>query len=351
MPHIRNRFSFILLTAAALFLIAPLFVSAQQNLPDGVYAVMDTSKGTIILQLDYQTAPLAAINFAGLAEGKLGTTRGAGVRFYDGLTFHRVVKEPKPFVIQGGDPNGDGTGGPGYEWPDEIVPGLNHDSAGVLSMANSGPNTNGSQFFITLAPAPFLDGHYTVFGHVVQGMDVVNNIAKGDLIKRVTIERIGAAAQNFQDDQTAFNNAEKAVEVADRAVAAAADKQDLAVIEKRWPSAQVAADNIRYVIETRGSGASPVKGDIVTMSYTAELLDGTIFGDSSKNGPLSFPVGVGAMRLPGWDKMAQDMKPGEKRIAILPPSMAFGTAGVPGAVPPDSWVVLHLDLLSVKKSN
>jgi len=340
-----------LLTAAALFLFAPIFVSAQQNLPDGVYAVMDTSKGTIVLQLDYQKAPLAAINFAGLAEGKLGTTRGSGVRFYNGLTFHRVVKEPKPFVIQGGDPNGDGTGGPGYKWPDEIVPGLNHDSAGVLSMANSGPNTNGSQFFITLAPAPFLDGHYTVFGHVVQGMDVVNNIAKGDLIKTVTIERIGAAAQKFRDDQNAFNNAEKAVEVADRAVSAAADKRDLAVIEKRWPSAQVAADNIRYVIESKGSGAKPVKGEVVTMSYTAELLDGTVFGDSSKNGPLSFPVGVGAMRLPGWDRMAQDMKPGEKRIAILPPSMAFGAAGVPGAVPPDSWVVLHLDLLSVKKSN
>ncbi len=344
-----NRLLFALISAISLIMGASLPAFAQQNLSPGVYAKMDTAKGTIILQLDYQKAPLASINFAGLAEGKLGTTRGKGTHFYDGLTFHRVVKEPKPFVIQGGDPNGNGTGGPGYTWPDEIVPGLNHDSAGVLSMANSGPDTNGSQFFITLAPAPFLDGHYTVFGHVVSGMDVVNKIEKGDVIKKVTILRIGPKAQSFDDSQQAFDTVKARILQNRQAAAADTWKKDLAIINKKWPNATVAPDNIRYIVQKPGSGARPTKGEVVKMDYTASLLDGTEFDSSSKSGAITFPVGVGAMRLKGWDQMAMDMKPGEKRLVILPSDVAFGAAGVPGSVPPQSTVVLDLTLLSVTK--
>ncbi len=353
MMIIRLRRFFAIFCTAGLLTVALTGAFAQDNLSNGVYAKMVTSRGTIVLELFYQKAPLAVINFAGLAEGKLGTTRGSGTHFYDGLVFHRVVKTPKPFVIQGGDPYGTdpkraGTGGPGYTWPDEIVPGLNHDSAGILSMANSGPDTNGSQFFITLAPAPFLDGHYTVFGRVVQGMDVVNSIEKGDQIRKVTILRIGSAAQDFRDDQQAFDAA-KAKVLADRAQASKqALESSLAQIRKKWPNAQVGADNIRYIVEKQGSGDKPKSGETVTMDYTASLIDGTQFDSSDKHGPVVFPVDSGRMRLPGWDKMAQDMRPGEKRLVILPPDQAFGAQGVPGAIPPNSVIVLDLTLVSVK---
>jgi len=349
----RYRQRLVFLYAAAIFAVGFTSVSAQENLAAGLYARMDTSRGTIVLQLDFKRAPLAVINFAGLAEGKLGTTRGTGTHFYDGLVFHRVVREPNPFVIQGGDPYGTdparaGSGGPGYTWPDEIVPGLNHDSAGVLSMANSGPDTNGSQFFITLAPAPFLDGHYTVFGRVVSGMEVVNSIVKGDAINKVTIVRVGSEAQQFRDDQAAFVAAKARVLTARQQASQKAREQNLAEIDQKWPNAEVGTDDIRYIVEKQGAGPKPTTGEVVTMDYSARLIDGTEFDNSTKHGPVVFPVNSGAMKLPGWDKMAQDMRPGEKRLVILPPQMAFGTAGIPGVIPPNSVVVLDLTLVSVK---
>ena len=181
--------------------------SAEKKLPDGLYARMDTSKGTILLQLDYEKAPLTVVNFAGLAEGTKYYSKVPGQPpkfqgkpFYDGLTFHRVIPN---FMIQGGDPQGNGSGGPGYEFRNEIT-SLRHDRAGILSMANAGPDTNGSQFFITHKDTPWLDGHYSVFGHVVEGQDVVNKIVKGDVIRSVKILRIGAKAKAFQTDEAAF---------------------------------------------------------------------------------------------------------------------------------------------------
>jgi peptidyl-prolyl cis-trans isomerase B (cyclophilin B) len=140
-------------------------------------ALMKTSKGDITISLAAKDAPITVNSFVFLS------CNG----FYDGLTFHRVVKTPQPFVIQGGDPDGNGTGGPGYKYNNETSPNLKHDAAGVLSMANSGPNTNGSQFFITLAATPSLDGGYNVFGKVTDGMPVVNSIAIGDKIESVSI--------------------------------------------------------------------------------------------------------------------------------------------------------------------
>lgn len=177
---------------------------AGENKPlaDGLYAKIMTSKGDILIKLEFEKTPLTVTNFVGLAEGTKDSNRGKGIRFYDGLTFHRVIPN---FMIQGGDPEGNGTGGPGYNFPDEIDSTLRHDVPGVLSMANAGPGTNGSQFFITHTQTPWLDGKHTVFGHVIEGQNVVNAIRQGDTIKNINIIRTGTKAKAFKADQASFN--------------------------------------------------------------------------------------------------------------------------------------------------
>ncbi len=191
-----------------LFLVLILLNSCSlfkdKNAPkeDGLYAEMQTNKGSILLQLEFQKTPLTVANFVGLSEGKIpNKAKKAGELYYDGLTFHRVINN---FMIQGGDPEGTGRGGPGYKFADEFDKSLKHDKPGILSMANAGRGTNGSQFFITHKDTPWLNGKHTVFGHVVTGMDVVNSIAKGDTIKHIKIYRVGKAAKKFNALET-FN--------------------------------------------------------------------------------------------------------------------------------------------------
>lgn len=184
-------------TIASLAIISMLSFScsAQDDLKDGLYAKINTTKGSIVIDLAFEKAPLTVANFVGLAEGDIpNSAKKEGVPFYDGLTFHRVIAD---FMIQGGDPNGTGTGGPGYSFKDEFHKDLVHDRAGTLSMANSGKNTNGSQFFITHGPTPHLDGGHAVFGYVVEGQNTVDLIKKGDQIKTIEIIRKGDAAENF----------------------------------------------------------------------------------------------------------------------------------------------------------
>ena len=170
-------------------------VNPQEGLDDGLYAKINTDKGEMLLKLEYEKAPLTVANFVGLAEGKLyNTAKEEGQPFYDGLTFHRVIGD---FMIQGGDPSGNGTGGPGYKFQDEIDPTLKHNRAGTLSMANAGPGTNGSQFFITHKATPHLDGRHTVFGYVLKGQEVVDAIRQGDEINSIKIIRVGEKAKNF----------------------------------------------------------------------------------------------------------------------------------------------------------
>jgi cyclophilin family peptidyl-prolyl cis-trans isomerase len=204
-----------LLAAGAVTALAISSAAAdEKKLEDGVYAVMETTKGKIVLQLEFEKTPLTVASFVGLAEGTKNYSKDGGPPkpqngkpFFDGLTFHRVI--PK-FMIQGGDPLGNGTGGPGYNFGTEIVPSLKHDRAGIFSMANTGqPNSTGSQFFITHNETPWLDGKHTVFGHVVEGQDVVNAIVIGDKIKTVKILRIGEKAKAFKGDEEAFQKYSK----------------------------------------------------------------------------------------------------------------------------------------------
>ena len=185
-----------------IFTTAQSIASENLSLADGLYAKLITAKGDILIKLEFEKTPLTVTNFVGLAEGTKDSNRGKGVRFYDGRTFHRVIPN---FMIQGGDPDGNGTGGPGYTFPDEIDSTLRHDVQGILSMANAGPGTNGSQFFITHTKTPWLDGKHTVFGHVIEGQDVVNAIRQGDTIKTMQIIRIGKKATAFKADQNSFD--------------------------------------------------------------------------------------------------------------------------------------------------
>lgn len=196
-------------------LLSPLLFAAtmtaeetnKTELDDGLYALMKTSRGDILLELYFEKTPLTVTNFVGLAEGKIdNSARASGEPFYDGITFHRVISN---FMIQGGDPEGSGRGGPGYRFADEFHPELRHDGPGVLSMANAGPGTNGSQFFITHTATPHLNNRHSVFGRVVTGQDTVDSIRQGDRIETIEIIRVGEAAEAFTADQESFDKLRK----------------------------------------------------------------------------------------------------------------------------------------------
>jgi len=269
-----------------------------------------------------------------------------GKRFYDGLTFHRVIAD---FMIQGGDPQGTGSGGPGYRFPDEIVPSLKHDGPGILSMANAGPGTNGSQFFITHVATPWLDGKHTVFGRVVEGQDVVNAIKQGDKIRSIVIIRNGPLANQFKADQAAFDALLKDAGAAAAGKGKAQRDADIALINTKYPNAVQTPSGVKYIIQKKGTGNKPAPGKTVQVNYKGSFLSGQVFDSSDTRGrPLEFPAGVGAV-IKGWDEMVMDMQVGEKRIAIIPPELAYGERGAGnGVIPPNSFLVFEMELVGVK---
>lgn len=309
---------------------------------DGVFAIMETSKGDIVLELHYKDTPLTVTNFVGLAEGTLDATKGKP--FYDGLKFHRVIND---FMIQGGDPKGNGTGGPGYRFEDEIVESLKHDGPGVLSMANAGAGTNGSQFFITHVETPWLDGKHTVFGRVLDGQDVVNKIAQGDKINKVTIVRQGDEASKFTATQADFNGLREKVAKENAEKKAKEQEAIIASIEEKFPDTTKTADGIYYKVTKEGSGITCGARKNVSVHYTGYFLDGQVFDSSQGRGTLDFTTGAHQM-IPGFDVMVQEMKVGEKRTVILPPSMAYGDAGAGGVIPGGAYIVFDIELVKIK---
>jgi peptidylprolyl isomerase len=311
-------------------------------LGNGLFARIATTRGDIEVRLEYQKTPLTVCNFVALAEGKMDFTRNKP--FYDGLTFHRVIAD---FMIQGGDPAGNGTGGPPYKFPDEFDSSLKHSGPGILSMANAGPGTNGSQFFITHVATPHLDGKHSIFGRVVQGQDVVNTIKQGDRIESITIIRNGPEAVAFKADQAAFDSLVRNAGASAAAKFKAQRDADIAQIKAKYPGAQETPSGIRYLIQKEGKGEKPAAGKTVRVAYKGTLINGTVFdGSDFHGGPMSFQAGIGKV-IKGWDETVMDMKVGEKRIAIIPPELAYGERGV-GPIPANSFLVFEMELISVR---
>jgi peptidylprolyl isomerase len=337
----------------AIYSIAPF---AQSNLENGIYAEFSTSKGKILCVLEYQKTPMTVANFVGLAEGNFKVGDSIVTKpFYDGLKFHRVIKD---FMIQGGDPLGNGLGGPGYKFPDEIVSDLKHSGPGILSMANSGPTTNGSQFFITHKETPWLDGKHTVFGHVINGQEVVNAIVQNDKINAVRIIRVGNeawlfnATETFHASYTKFLDEEKQRMEWYAKLSAMSQEEYKAYmyneVKSNYPNALLSPTGLIYLIENEGEGMKPKKGDQVTLHYKGTLrIDGKKFDSSyDRNQPMPFTY-LEQRMIAGFEEGVAMLGTGAKAKLIIPYYQAYGAQGRPGSIPPYSDLVFDIEILSI----
>ncbi|MCL4118093.1 UNVERIFIED_CONTAM: hypothetical protein GTU68_060718 [Idotea baltica] len=298
---------------------------------DGLYAKFNTNKGVVLVNLTYDKTPGTVGNFVALAEGK---------PYYNGLKFHRVIPD---FMVQGGCPQGTGTGNPGYSFDDEFHPDLKHDKPGVLSMANSGPATNGSQFFITHVPTPWLDNKHTVFGFVEEGQDVVDTIQQDDKIESIEIIKVGSEAEGFNAIE-AFRTFEGSRE---KREAEEKERQEkiLGDVSKGFDKTD---SGLRYKILEKGNGKSTTKGATVSVHYKGQLLDGTVFDSSyERKAPIDFAIGVGQV-IPGWDEGIQLLQVGDKARMVIPSELAYGSRGAGGVIPPNAPLIFDVELMDVK---
>ncbi|MDG1253241.1 MAG: peptidylprolyl isomerase [Schleiferiaceae bacterium] len=307
---------------------------------DGLYAKFHTNKGLITVALHYRETPMTVGNFVGLAQGSMpNKAKAEGEPYYDGLEFHRVIAD---FMIQGGCPEGRGTGGPGYQFPDEIVSSLTHDGPGVLSMANAGPGTNGSQFFITHVETGWLDGKHTVFGKVTEGQDVVDTVKQGDRLERLEIVAVGADAEAF-DAQTAFDAGMLSIRKKEEASKAAQAE----AISSLTEGMTATESGLHYRMDAVGSGPKPKAGQNVSVHYTGMLTDGSIFDSSVQRGePIAIPIGAGRV-IAGWDEGIMLMNQGGKARLVIPSHLGYGAQGAGGVIPPNATLIFDVELVKV----
>ncbi|UQD56382.1 peptidylprolyl isomerase [Flavobacterium sp. K5-23] len=361
-----------------LLVIATLFSCKEDhsNLPDGLYAKIDTNKGEIIVKLDYKKAPITVANYITLAEGKndfVTNNNLKGRPFFDGLKFHRVIKD---FMIQTGDPLGTGSGDTGYKFKDEFSD-LLFDKGGVLAMANNGPMTNSSQFFITHLATPWLDGKHTVFGHVVdKGMDVVNLIEQNDYINKVTIIRNGEAAKKFNAVKTFYNyfSVESENQKKKQALDALNKKEynekykevreeKVSYFNALKSKATTTPTGLKYVITKKSGGKKPTNGTHLYIHYAGFLEDGELFDSSiesvsqtfgkfdqnraAQNGyqPIPFQAGRKDGMIPGFIEGLEKLSFGDKAILFIPAHLAYGAGGAGDAIPPNANIIFEIELM------
>lgn len=343
--------------------------------PDGIFAVIETNRGRITINLEYQKTPITVANFISLAEGTNNAVseKYKGKKFYTGLKFHRVIAN---FMIQGGDPLGTGAGDPGYKFKDEFHPDLRHNSGGILSMANSGPATNGSQFFITHKETPWLDNKHTVFGKVTSGMDVVNAIAQNDVIMEIKIVRKGAEAKKF-DAAKVFNDyfanrdaiAKKEAEATETLKKEADSKiapvktAKVAELAKTRKVATKTASGLEYAITKKGAGVKPADGTTIYVHYAGYLEDGSLFDSSyedvnkqfgkfdanrsAQDGyqPFPFQYGNKGGLIAGFLEGINLMSIGDKATFYIPSALGYGERGAGGVIPPNANIIFEVELL------
>ena len=313
-------------------------------LEDGLYAQLETSLGNMTLSLEFEKCPITVCNFVSLAEGTMATERQGP--YYDGLTFHRVIKD---FMIQGGDPLGTGGGGPGYRFRDEIDFSLLHTGKGILSMANSGPSTNGSQFFITHTDTPWLDGKHTVFGQVVDGMDILDAIAAVAVdandkptepvtMDKVSIIRVGEKANSFETGQAAFDAYLQAKHPNE-----AAGENHLIETQAKH-GYEVTVSGLVYKVIEEGTGNQPGSTSLVTLDYEGRLIDGTVFDSSYARG-TSAKFELDRV-ISGFSEGVQLMKAGGSIELHIPSNLAYGERNVGLVIPQFSTIIFTVELIS-----
>ena len=308
---------------------------------NGLFATISTSKGEIKIELEFEKTPGTVGNFVGLSLGLINNSiKPLGEAYYNGLKFHRVIND---FMIQAGCPLGTGTGDPGYKFDDEFHNELKHDRPGVISMANAGPSTNGSQFFITHVETPWLDNKHTVFGNVIDGMDVVNSISQNDEIISVKINAVGDKAKAF-DAAKAFEDFNKSK--ADRIKKE--KENELKILKDLSKGFSKTSSGLLYKFEKENNSHKPSNGNKVKVHYKGMLLDGTVFDSSFKrNQPIEFTLGVGQV-IKGWDEGISLLGIGDKASFIIPSDLAYGASGAGGVIPPNATLVFEVELISAE---
>ena len=308
---------------------------------NGLFATISTSKGEIKIELEFEKTPGTVGNFVGLSLGLINNSiKPLGEAYYNGLKFHRVIND---FMIQAGCPFGTGTGDPGYKFDDEFHSELKHDRPGVISMANAGPSTNGSQFFITHVETPWLDNKHTVFGNVINGMDVVNSISQNDEIISVKINAVGDKAKAF-DAAKAFEDFNKSK--ADRIKKE--KENELKILKDLSKGFSKTSSGLLYKFEKENNSHKPSNGNKVKVHYKGMLLDGTVFDSSFKrNQPIEFTLGVGQV-IKGWDEGISLLGIGDKASFIIPSDLAYGSSGAGGVIPPNATLVFEVELISAE---